>query len=453
VKKIAGLIRRFKKKGNVIERMFDSIHRFFSEKKLRRSQASAFEKINHMSPCTRVMHAFAKRYVRRCYEKNLQHLRNAVKHRKIRIAFLSCDVTKWHGAMLYNLFAESDNFEPVVLVSKLLKKRGDDEFYGAVSHFKNAGIRVEEAHSPETDTRISILKFLPDIVFYEQPWSVDEKHRLMIASSRALVCYVPYCCHMMVSEYNYLKKFHRYLWKYFVESDEHVEMCRSRFGADNCVSVGNVHWDRYAVESKPASYFWKDCSSAKKRVVYAPHFSFDASHMTATFHENGRAMLNMASMYPNTTWVIRPHPDFDAHVVDNGIMTPAELAEYYAEWKKYGNVFRGAEYVGLFKSSDCLITDCISFLADYLPTGNPVFHLRNRLQSAEFNDYGKEIIGTYYQIHSPAELEKLFSRVMIEGDDFMGEQRAALMKKFAPTDGKSASMRIFECIASALGIQ
>jgi hypothetical protein len=319
--------------------------------------------------------------------------------------------------------------------------------------FLDAGVHVEYAYDIAHDEFRDLKNFNLDIVFFQQPWDADYNSSIARVATSALTCYSPYCFHMMCSEYDYLERFHRLLWKYFVESEQHVMSYKDRFNAGNCAATGSTHFDEYLIKSKPIANLWKDDSGKKKRIVYAPHFTFNASHMVATFHKNGQAILNLASMYPDTTWAIRPHPNFEAHVIGNGIMTRDELECYYEEWEKYGIIFKTEDYFDLFKTSDCLITDCISFLADYLPTGNPVFHLRSEAQAVDFSDFGKDIINTYYQIHTNAELDRLFSRVMVDGDDFMKEKRIAQIKKLGIENGQCASRQIFDHILAELDLQ
>ena len=80
----------------------------------------------------------------------------------------------------------------------------------------------------------------------------------------------------------------------------------------------------------------------------------------------------------------------------------------------------------MFKTSDCLITDCISFLAVYLPTGNPVIHLLSKKQTREFNEFDNYIIEWYYQVFNNSELEKTFSQIIVEGSD---PKKSELLKK------------------------
>jgi hypothetical protein len=257
----------------------------------------------------------------------------------------------------------------------------------------------------------------------------------------------------MDSSYNYFDQFHGLLWKYFVEFPSYVDSYRETFGADNCVAVGSMHLDPYMAGGQPGPVPWKDPEGNKKRVVYAPHFSMGNSHMTATFAKNWQFMFNLASMNPQTTWAIRPHPSFEQGVVSSGLMAKWDLEDYYRQWEKYGIVVRDGNYIDLFRTSDCLLTDCISALADYLPTGRPVFHLRDERQTVDFNAIGTRIIGSYYQVHSNVELYKLFSRVMVDGDDFLGEARRKCLEDLGLMAGKMASMRVFEHLEAEFGLR
>ncbi|MDR1891303.1 MAG: hypothetical protein LBQ23_04010 [Puniceicoccales bacterium] len=438
---------------NFLQRLYKNICQFFIQRKKKAEAARTFAKINHMSWRKCLKFIKARRILDNLYAQHLQNLQEAAKYRKIRIAFLVNELPKWHGGILYDLFDSSNRFEPLILATKRVAPYGTTgEFNDIFSFFKNAGMHVKCAYDSASDSLLDLKNFSPDIVFYEQPWDLEYIQSINRVANFALTCYTPYCFHMMQSEYDYLEAFHRFLWKYFVESPEHLESYKNRFKADNCIVSGSLHLDRYFSKKTPHMGFWKDTSPTKKRIIYAPHFTFQDSHRMATFHQNGRFILNLASMYPQTTWVINPHPKFNYSVVADGIMTQQELDEYYGEWEKYGTIFRGGDYFDLFKTSDCLITDCISFLADYFPTGKPVFHLRSETQTVPFSDFAKNIIGTYYQIHSNAELEKLFSQVIIEGNDFMATKRSEQMTKLKLMSDETASKCVFDHLQKELKI-
>ena len=51
-----------------------------------------------------------------------------------------------------------------------------------------------------------------------------------------------------------------------------------------------------------------------------------------------------------------------------------EIDNYYSEWAKIGSVYEEGNYIDLFKQTKCLITDCLSFLVEFLPAESPVIN-------------------------------------------------------------------------------
>ncbi|MDR1401884.1 MAG: CDP-glycerol glycerophosphotransferase family protein [Puniceicoccales bacterium] len=451
--RVRKIIEKAGSRGTFFQKFRAKMRQFLAKKIKKIIRNITFEKINTLSLFGRLKFARSKGVLKKLYAAHLQRLQEEVKHRKIRVGFLVNSKCKWHGQFLCDMLAKSDNFEPIIFAAKKFYSPDVCELHELAASFQNAGLHVEYACDVAAKKYLDLEIFKPDIVFYEQPWNIEKEHGIFRVAKFALTCYTPYCFHLLQSEYDYLEKFHRFLWKYFVESPMHLESYKSRFNADNCVSVGSLHLDGYSSDEKPNENLWKDKSGKKKRIIYAPHFSTAANHMMATFQQNGQFILNLAGMYPETTWIIRPHPHFDEEVVNCGVVTKQELADYWDEWEKYGTISRQENFIDLFRTSDCLITDCISFLADYFPTGKPVFHLRSDMQTREFNNFAEDIIKTYYQIRSNAQLDQMFLRVIIEGDDYMAPQRLSQIKAMELVGNKTASERVFNHIKSELKIQ
>ena len=102
-------------------------------------------------------------------------------------------------------------------------------------------------------------------------------------------------------------------------------------------------------------------------------------------------------------------------------MTEQQAEEYWASWDKLGVIYDSGDYFEVFQKSCAMITDCCSFLGEYLPTENPVLHLIN--SKANFNQVARSFIGTYYQIHNNEELLSEFERVLINKDDYKKAER------------------------------
>ena len=246
----------------------------------------------------------------------------------------------------------------------------------------------------------------------------------------------------MISDFNYFSGFHGKMWKYFVETPFHKEEYEKEFNAKNCIALGSIKLDNYEIINKEK--YQKDDN--KKRIIYAPHHSFDSDtgHNCATFLENGDFILNLAKNHPETKWIIRPHPEFYDRLLKTNKKTKTQIDEYFLEWEKIGTISKPTDnYFEQFILSDCLITDSISFLAEYLPLDKPLLHLRNKNQKEKFNSLIEKIISSYYQIYSNNELEEIFNNVVLLNNDYLKDKRKENIKLLM-IDNKTASYKIVQ---------
>jgi CDP-glycerol glycerophosphotransferase (TagB/SpsB family) len=138
--------------------------------------------------------------------------------------------------------------------------------------------------------------------------------------------------------------------------------------------------------------------------------------------------------------VFKPHPRFKRQIIEEGIMTENEINSYYDEWSKIGMVYDQGDYFDIFKNSDVMITDCSSFLSEYLPTAMPVIHLISENMVAP-NPISKVASAHYYKVHDINELEFYLNDVIINKNDPLKERRINDIS-ILTSDGASASSRI-----------
>ena len=88
-------------------------------------------------------------------------------------------------------------------------------------------------------------------------------------------------------------------------------------------------------------------------------------------------------------------------------MTKQQIDNYYAFWNDLPNASfcNESDYFDIFKSSDALITDCGSFLAEYLPTQNPIMLLVNK-NSIGYNEIGCKLVESYYKAYDNKDICK-----------------------------------------------
>lgn len=369
-----------------------------------------------------------KQYKNLCkkYKKTIKRLQKEAKNRKIRVAFYVND-TRWKCQNLYDLMSKDEHYEPFIIVGKSnvpvnnREYQSYDDLMKIFQIYKKNNRNVFLAYDYENLEPISLSEFNPDIVFYSRHWQLYKEHNVNAISDYALACYIPYFISNSPANIEAGYAFHNLVWRYYLLNDdlkkEYKKVMKNR--GKNLRVVGYPFLEDYK----------KQDNVEKKYIIYAPHWSVgkDSLLKYATFEWNGEYILNFAKQHPELNWVFKPHPILKGTLVDTGVMTKEETDNYWAEWDKIGIKYEGADYLPLFKASKALITDCGSFLAEYMPTKNPVILLRSDI-ATPYNFLAQKVTKYYYKAHNLEELSDLFNDVLIKGNDINKKQRLQMLE-------------------------
>lgn len=387
------------------------------------------------------------------HHKNYNNILKKIKKQKdpIKVIFLVSENQKWQYQDLYDCFEKDKRFQPLVLISLLTavhegidKTRNNlEENY---NFFKSRGMNVEYCY--QNGEYLSLKNFNPNIVFYEQPWDLPYIYMPENVSAYALTFYENYFYLGMFERDidDVMTDFHKSLFRFFIPNDEIMDLMvkRHEYFKKICVSIGYSKLDKFTESIISKNKVGKNA----KKVIYAPHHSFEQEgDKLATFQNNGRQILELAQKYPEITWIFKPHPRFKHAVLSNKIMSEKEIEEYYNAWEKIGVVYTQGDYIDIFKSSDLMITDCCSFLAEYLVTEKPLIRLCNK-GGRSFTEFGETITSGYYAISDYENLENVFNQI-ISGEDSKKEYRQTLVKKVMDKKEK-ASMKIHKYISNLI---
>ncbi len=380
------------------------------------------------------------------YVQNLERIRN--KDSRLKVGFLINENQKWNVQSLYDEFLKSDRFEPIVLITPLseIHKYNYNNRSGILENeefFKNKNIPTQRAYDIEKKKYLPIKDFDIDVLFYQQPWQIYEDQEIIETSKTMLTCYIPYCFHMLISKSDYRHRFHRQLWTYFVESNLHKINYQERFNAKNCVALGHTRMDNYSL------YTCIEDPKKKKRIIFAPHHYF-SQHKRVTLSWNKDEMLNFARTHQEFEWIFKPHPALKSSCIISNTYSEEEINSYYDEWGKIGTIHLKGDNFQLFRDSSCLITDSISFLAEYMPTKQPLFMLQSESANEIFNELGKKITSHYYKIHNWEEFEETFNKVIIQEDDYLKNERLEDLKCLELDDNKTVAKKIVQYLEEKL---
>lgn len=388
------------------------------------------------------------------YKKVLKNLKEKIKSQKLNVIFLANEPQKWSYDSVYREFENSPYFEPkIIVIPRYRVHTGLDSTRMTLEEqynfFKERHYNVEYGY--KNNEYIDLKTFNPDIIFYLQLAEVPGIDDPIIVSEYALTAYCPYAYGISDYKREYLQCFHKLLFVYFNEHQINIDRFEGYKTGNslNCVVTGHPKLDVYLKQNNiDVSKYWKNPDQFK--IIYAPHHSFqkDSKFNFSTFPQNYKYILELAKKHPETTWLFKPHPMLKFSIIDEGLMSEDETNKYYQEWKEIGNYYDNGDYFDIFKSSDLMITDCASFLAEYLPSGHPLIRLRNP-KSTRLNKLGEFITSEYYNAYSNEDLEQLFTEIVTKKNDYKKEDRLRLINQIFNQNQTSAS-KIKEYILSEL---
>lgn len=385
--------------------------------------------------------------------KNLATLKNI--NRKINVGFVVCDPAKWSVNSLFHRLQNDPAFNCGFLCTlsdtdlRLGPAERPARYARTRKFFANIGPIWGDLYHSETDRMHPSGAIQCDIVFIQQPWGMQDLPRQL--AGRVLSAYVHYGFAIISNDRMQfqLPDFHRYLWTYFAQTDAQ----RASILGDSAdgigppqtvLAVGYPKLDAYlapACARSTAGLWPHSDDTSRRRVIFAPHHAFGASTLNlATFTWSGPAMLALAKRHPEIDFVLKPHPNMGHSFRRGADIGGQSYDEWLAEWACGANrlVFDSGLYFDLFRSSDVMITDSGSFLAEYLPTGQPIIRLINP-GAAAFNASGAALADAFYPAQDSKALQQTFDQLIL-GQDPLAPIRQHKRALVIPFDRPSAQI-------------
>lgn len=366
-------------------------------------------------------------YIAKNKKKVLKKLRNKD---VLKVVFYVYDSSKWKCQTIYDEMVMHSRFNPIVVVTKNAAQNLNNPSYQSkedvletFEFFKNKDMNVKLGYDFEKNKHIPFKNFSPDIIIYQHPWYVETSQGPVVCSKYALTAYVPYDIPTttMPSEYNL--RFYQYVENFYV-IDEKIKS----FYAPLMDNKGS----NLKVSGAPTLEILKN-TNTNKYVIYAPHWTINHEKTIAysTFKENGKFILEYAQAHPEFNWVFKPHPMLKKAIIDNKFMTTQEVENYYSAWENIGKACYNGDYYELFNDSRLMITDCSTFLVEYLATQKPLIRLASE-SAVEFNTLAKEAIKVCYNVNNNTDLEWQLNLILKENKDELKNLRenySKLLKK------------------------
>ena len=372
------------------------------------------------------------------YKKVLKTLKRKFK-KKIKIVFLSTTTSKFAYKYIYNAFNKYKNYDVQILLYpyqfevKKMSSNFKNKLKNNFDYFKMLGYNVDYAFDFKKNEYKKLSQFKPDIVFFEQPYDdvIPKEFKVNNIYKNTLPMFVGYGSQITNGKCEYTPALYKQVFAYFVDNPYIKDFLISKHGFEgsNIVVSGHPKLDAYLEGINYSNQIWKTVT--KKRVIWAPHFSFYEKSILryGTFDWNYKFLYNFAKNHPEIEFIFKPHPEIKRFIAASKLMRIDELQQYYDQWDELANaqLYEDGEYMDMFRTSDCMITDCNSFLYEYLLTKKPIIHLI-RKTSVGHNKFGQELIRGYYPARDLNELEAQIKSVVIEGNDALLPVRLDIIK-------------------------
>lgn len=388
-------------------------------------------------------------------------------HKSVRIVMEDC--SEWCTTDIYNYFDRKGVDIAVVLVPFF---HGTEESirkaYRLCREFcETKKFRYIEAYNP-SDWKLvkeSAQSVYGDVMIYTNPWmgSYPEEIKVNNIPLSIITCYIPYGFMLMKAEQHQFNQIsHNMFTHIYCESAMHYQMFEEYcdIGKSHVEFSGHPKMDCYIERHKTYEERSYDAINTNQqnvrpiKIIYSPHWNFTGGY--ATFIHNGLQILQYAETHTDTTlWVYKPHPLLEKELITQGLMSAEEYGAYVERWERLPNakVYLSGDYQEIFMSSDCMINDSISFIAEYMYAHKPMLLLHN--DETNYNSFGMECINHVYKCNGN-DLNSIFQFIenIRYGKDYMKETRERFFSMhldYYHTKGLLASEYIISRISGILG--
>jgi hypothetical protein len=365
--------------------------------------------------------------------KNHQKALEIVRQKeKVKVAFFLTHESVWKYDLLFDLMLANPRFEPQIFVCPIVNFGKENmlfEMDKAYNAFKNRGYDVVKTFDNATGEYLDIKKtFLPDIVFFTNPYEGLVDYRYYIKEfSNTLTCYVPYAIMTVNYDFIYNLKFHNLVWKFFSETPIHngIALQKQKNKGKNNVLTGYPGFDQLLLGKIVNNSVWKNPNSSLKKIIWAPHHAISDWNKVANFLEYCDFFLELAVKYKDKLQIaFKPHHLLRIKL-EQEYWGKEKTDAYYGKWMNLPNgQCENGEYTDLFLTSDALIHDCGSFMAEYLVTGKPsLFMVRDDSVMEHWNAFGEKAVEAHYQSRNEEQLIDFIENVVLNNNDWMKEGR------------------------------
>lgn len=374
----------------------------------------------------------------------------ALKGEKIKVVFVCWRPSVWGSLKTVYESMKADNSFDVKIITipnkvQLPKLGFNHELYeseGAEDFWK--GEDVISGYNYETKEWFDLRLLKPDYVCFQRPYNVFRTgaEKSWVVSKYAKLFYVHYASNFIgneVFEQSCPADFANDVSLWFNQNQMDYDLVKNHFK-----NIGNTSTKQFLTGFPRYDNLenYKDCDSVlwslpkskeNFRVIWTPRWCTDEGN--CHFFDYKDFLLDYCQSNSNVDFIFRPHPHAFQNWLATGEFNEENAKTYRQKFKdlKNANIDETGEYLSTFYSSDCMITDISSIVAEYFLTGNPIIYCH---RTDCFNSFSRKLSEGFYWVHNWDELKKTLD-MLRSGKDPLKEKRESLIKEifYIPKEG------------------
>jgi len=358
---------------------------------------------------------------------------------------------------MYRQFAEDDRFECSVVIvpnSYGTEKQMLAIIESAIAFLNDEGIPYINGYDENTKEFYDAENQIdPDIVFMAHPYEWFDKEFRIDNFLNKVVYMFSYGIRLVSPIYlrsNVLAH------EMFYETKELAKLqSKQAYSVTGNIEkrfLGHPKFDGLLFPAKVPHSIWPIADRNVKRIIWAPHHT---DFWATNFIEQKDFFLNLAKNNSKIQIVFRPHPGLSGSLVRNNGWTEGDVERYYEKWRKMQNgaVSDVDDFHDLFRTSDAMIFDSLSFMAEYQLVNKPSLYLNKPGKPIPVNGFGEKVREHIYHAYNTEDIIRFIEDVVIDGKDPKEKGRRKFVKQhFFPPHKKTAAENYYNYILKDIGI-
>ena len=408
-------------------------------------------------------HTYAKEAIAEARLRSIEGLQVLLEHsirktsdRSVRVLFLTAHTSLFDVYLpIYRAMEADPAFEPRVLAFKRTDIDSDLSEEEVRSFFDNLDIPAqiegygEEAIYPPLDASEQ------DVLFYTLgSVAYPPAYRMENTAPRFLTAYLSYGFLLArLENYQFNQDFHHYAWRLYASTERERGLYteHSKRYAGNILTVGYPKFDLYRTQ------FSKPLAGNKDRplVVWSPHWTIGLVYPALNFGCFSDLCAGMSDVFDRfrdqVDFLFKPHPNLKYALKTTGFMS-AESYQFYMDSlasKPNVQVWTQGNNIDLFQRSSAMITDSISFLAEYLPSGKPMA-FSERPDRVKLSYVGEKLIDLYTRVRTADDISDFVENIVLQGYDPDKENRMRHVQSLLNVQETSTSQQILDDLKARL---